>query len=170
MTNTFAPARSRLLPVLFAMVLPLVAAAAKAHEYKLGQLTIVHPWSRATPPGAQTAAGYLTIRNDGSESDRLVAATVEIVGKVDLHQVRMENGVAQMRPLENGVEIPAGKTVELKPGSFHLMFMELEAPLKEGDSLPGTLTFERAGAVDVTFSVGPIGASGSGHDHGATGN
>jgi hypothetical protein len=156
-----------------AAVLLLVAAPVGAHEYKLGSLSIGHPWSRATPPGAAVGAGYLTIVNEGAEPDRLVAATAAIAGRVQLHTMAEEGGVMTMRPLPDGLEIPAGATVELAPGGNHLMLMDLAGPLKEGERVPGTLRFEKAGTLDVEFAVGPMGGpeggEPAGHDAHHTG-
>ncbi len=109
--------------------LALIAAmpAAIAHEFKVGDIEIVHPWSRATPPGAKVAAGYTTITNNGSTPDKLIAVTGEISEKGEIHEMAVDgNGVMTMRPVEGGIEIPAGGTVELKPGAFHIMFKELK--------------------------------------------
>jgi copper(I)-binding protein len=135
------------------------APTVSAHDFKAGSLTIEHPWARATPLGAKVGGGYLTILNPEAESDRLVAATADVAGRVEIHEMAVVDGVMRMRPLENGVEVPAGGSVALKPGSYHLMLMDLTRPLKEGESFSGTLTFEKAGKIEVTFAVAPIGAS-----------
>jgi copper(I)-binding protein len=127
--------------------------AASAHEFKLGDLTIGHPWSRATLPGARVAAGYLTVKNAGSAPDKLVSVTAGIAGKGEIHEMTVKDGVMNMRPLADGIEIPAGGEVKLEPGSYHLMFKELKAPAVEGVKFPGTLTFEKAGTVKVEFAV-----------------
>jgi periplasmic copper chaperone A len=137
----------------------LVASQTLAHDFKAGSLTIGHPWARATPPGAKVAGGYLTIENSSAEPDRLVAATVEIAGRAEIHEMAVVDGVMKMRPLDNGVEIPAGGSVELKPGGYHLMLMDLKQPLKQGEGFSGTLTFEKAGTVDVTYDIESIGAT-----------
>lgn len=137
----------------------LIASQALAHDFKAGPLTIGHPWARATPPGAKVAGGYLTIENTGAEPDRLIAATVEIAGRAEIHEMAVVDGVMKMRPLDNGVEIPAGGSVELKPGGYHLMLMDLKQPLKEGEGFSGTLTFEKAGTVDVAYDIESIGAT-----------
>ena len=142
----------------------LLATSAQAHDYKLGSLSIGHPWSRATPPGADVGAGYLTIANAGAEPDRLVAATAAGAGRVQIHTMREEGGVMTMRALPDGLEIPAGATVELAPGGTHLMLMDLAGPLKEGERIPATLRFEKAGTLDVEFAVGPLGGEPAGHD------
>ena len=149
------------LMLLFTLVHPSLA-----HEFKVGDLVIGHPWSRATPAGAKVAAGYLKITNNGTEADRLVAVSAEIAAKGEIHEMAVDDkGVMTMRPLADGVEIPAGETVELKPGSFHLMFMPLGQPAVEGERFKGTLTFEKAGTVDVEFAVESMGGGhGGGHD------
>jgi copper(I)-binding protein len=129
------------------------AQAAMAHEYKLGDLTIGHPWSRATLPGAKVAAGYLTVKNNGSTPDRLIAVSADISGKGEIHEMTVKDGVMNMRLLADGVEIPVGGEVKLEPGSYHLMFKELKAPAVEGVKFPGMLTFEEAGTVKVEFAV-----------------
>ncbi len=125
-----------------------------AHEFKAGDLDIHHPWSRATPANAKVAAGYVKLVNKGAQADRLISATAEIAGKTEIHEMSVDaDGVMTMRPLADGVEIPAGGEVELKPGSYHIMFMDLKEQPKEGVKFKGTLTFEKAGTVDVEFAV-----------------
>jgi copper(I)-binding protein len=132
--------------------------AALAHEFKVGDLEIVHPWSRATPEGAAVAAGYLTIKNHGKEADRLVSATGEIAAMTQVHEMAVDDkGVMTMKELPHGLEIPAGGEVTLKPGSYHIMFMKLKAPAKEGQSFTGTLTFAQAGTVEVDYAVEAMG-------------
>jgi copper(I)-binding protein len=141
---------------------------ASAHEFKLGDLVIGHPWSRATPGGAKIGGGYLTITNNGGAPDRLVSATVPAVSDhVEIHQMAMNNGVMTMRQVPDGVTVAPGKTVAFAPGGYHLMLTGLKTPLKEGDRLKATLTIEKAGAIDVTFNVEGIGAQhpAPGEDH-----
>jgi len=156
-------------PVLASALLIFTAAGAFAHEFKIGAIEIIHPWSRATPGGAKVAAGYLVIKNEGAEPDRLVGATAEVAGSALLHEMAMTDGVMTMRLVTGGIVIPAHGEVALKPGSYHLMLEDLKQPLKEGESFKGTLTFEKAGTVDVHFLVESMGAKapeGEGHmDH-----
>ncbi len=148
------------------MLLFALSQSAFAHEFKVGDIEIDHPWSRATPAGAKVAAGYLTIRNEGATPDRLVAVTGSIAGKTQIHEMAVDSsGVMTMRELAGGLEIPAGGEVALKPGSFHIMFMDLKEPAKEGETFKGTLTFEKAGTVDVEFAVGKMGGD-EGMSHG----
>jgi len=138
-----------------------------AHDYKAGPLVIDHPWARATPGGATVGGGYLVVTNGGSAADRLIAvAAPDIAGRVEIHEMATTNGIMTMRALPAGLPIPPGGKVELKPGGFHVMFMDLKRPLAAGESVPAVLTFEKAGAVPVSFKVEAIGASQpKGHAH-----
>lgn len=153
----------------FAAVLALLTGFvgfAQAHEYTLGTLEIAHPWSRATPGGAKVGGGYLKIENKGDAPDRLLSVSSDIAGKAQVHEMVMSaDGMSSMRELTDGLPIPAGQTVELKPGSYHLMFIGLTQPLVEGKDFAATLTFEKAGTVEVRFNVGPAGAKDGGDDH-----
>jgi periplasmic copper chaperone A len=121
-----------------------------------GSLEIATPWLRATPNGAKVAGGYLSITNKGTEPDRLTGAVIPVAAKGAIHKMSMDNGMMLMRELTDGLEIKPGETVELKPGGYHLMFEDLKQPLKQGDTVEGTLTFAKAGTVAVTFKVGGI--------------
>jgi periplasmic copper chaperone A len=136
----------------------LLAAPAFADEVKAGDLVITQAWSRATPGGAKIGGGYLTIENKGSAPDRLIGAAGEVAGKIEVHEMAMNNGVMTMRPLDNGLTIEPGKTVKLAPGGYHLMMFDLKSPLKQGDKVPLTLEFEKAGKVTVSLDVQGIGA------------
>jgi copper(I)-binding protein len=146
------------------MLLIALAQPLFAHEFKAGSIVIDHPWSRATPPGAKVAAGYVALRNEGGEADRLVAASGEIAGRTEIHEMAVDgNGVMTMRPVA-GVDIPAGGSAELKPGGFHIMFLDLRTGAKEGETFRGSLTFEKAGTIEVEFAVEAMGGGGG---HGA---
>lgn len=148
----------------FAAALALLAfGPAAAHEFKSGPIEVVHPWARATPPAAKVGGGYAEIRNDGSEPDRLVSVTAEVAGRVEIHEMGVKDGIMTMRPVEGGVPVPANGTAALAPGGYHLMLLELKRPLKAGESFAGTLTFEKAGTIPVTFDVQAIGSTGAGH-------
>jgi periplasmic copper chaperone A len=143
-----------------ATVFALGATAAAAHDYKIGALEIGNPWSRAVPKGGQVAAGYLTIKNTGTAPDRLVGGTSSAAGKVEVHEMSMDKGVMKMRPVSGGLEIKPGETVELKPGSsFHIMMTGLKSPIERGKPFKASLTFEKAGPVEVEFTVVAAGAS-----------
>jgi copper(I)-binding protein len=136
-----------------------LSGAASALDYKVGSIEVDNPWSRAVPKGAKVAAGYMTIKNTGTETDRLVSGSTPVAGKFELHEMSMDNGVMKMRPLPSGLEIKPGATVELKPGSFHIMMMDLKQPIQRGKPFKASLMFEKAGAVDVDFAVEAVGAT-----------
>lgn len=140
------------------------ASAAFAHDYKAGPLVVDHPWSRATPRGASVAGGYLRITNTGTTPDRLIGGTAEGAKRFEIHEMSMTDGVMRMRELKDGVEIPAGATIELKPGSYHVMMMDLSKQLTKGDRVKASLTFEKAGKVDIEFVVEAIGGPPAGDD------
>ena len=144
---------------------PPAGTAAAATTVKAGDLTIETPWLRATPNGAKVAGGYVRITNTGSAPDTLTGATVPFAKSSDIHSMSMEGGVMKMAPVTNGLTIKPGETVELKPGGYHLMFEDLTGAPKAGETVAGTLTFQRAGAVPVTFTVAPIGAGAPGGQH-----
>lgn len=141
---------------LTAALLGFSATAVVAHDYKLGSLEIAHPHARATPPNAPVSGGYMVIRNTGDEADRLIGGQAGFAKKVEIHEMSMENDVMKMRELLGGLEIPAGGEVELKPGGFHVMFIGLDGQLKDGETRPVTLIFEKAGSIDVDFNVETI--------------
>jgi copper(I)-binding protein len=145
--------------ILLAALLAGSAGAARANDYKAGTLEIGNPWSRAVPKGATVAAGYMTIKNTGSESDRLVGGSTPVAAKFEVHEMTMDKGVMKMRPLADGLEIKPGETVELKPSSSHIMMMGLKQPIQKGKPFKASLTFEKAGPVDVEFAVEGIGAT-----------
>ncbi len=147
------------LSVLTALLLPFIASAAQAHDFTVGPLIINHPWSRATPKNAPVAGGYLKITNNGTTVDRLTGGSSEASKGFEIHEMSMDGGVMKMRELKNGIEIAPGATVELKPGGYHIMMTNLTRPLAKGEKVKGTLTFEKAGKVDVEFAVEAIGGS-----------
>jgi periplasmic copper chaperone A len=126
-------------------------SVASAHDYTVGTLEIGHPWTR--PSSAKIAGGFLTITNKGPQAERFIGGSLEAAEKIELHETTMEGNVAKMRPVAGGIEIKPGETVELKPGSFHVMFVGLNRPLKSGERIKGTLIFEKAGTVAVEYAV-----------------
>src|SRR5437763_6426990 len=137
-----------------------LATPLRADEVKAGDLVITQAWSRATPGGAKTGGGYLTIENNGSSPDRLIGGSADIAAKVEVHEMTMKDGVMTMRPLDKGLAIEPGKSVKLAPGGYHLMMTDLKGPLKQGDKVPVTLEFEKAGKVQVSLDVQGVGAQG----------
>lgn len=151
-------------PVVFFFIaaVGLAGSVASAGEYKAGSLEISDPWSRATPKGSSVAAGYMTIKNSGSTPDRLISGSSDVAPKFEVHEMKMEGGIAKMRPVKGGLEIKPGETVELKPGSFHLMFVGLKKPLSAGEQFKATLVFEKAGSVNVDYDVRAMGSQPAG--------
>jgi copper(I)-binding protein len=131
----------------------------------VGDLEIAGAFSRATLPNAPVGGGYLTITNHGTTDDRLVGVATPVAGMAEVHEMKMDGDVMRMNKVPDGVLIPAGGTVALEPGGLHLMFMDLTAPLVEGQSVPVTLTFEKAGPVEVQVEVGSPAAKGPDMDH-----
>jgi hypothetical protein len=144
-----------------ALALAISAAPALAQEFKAGDIVVEKPWARATPKGAEVASGYVTIQNKGATADRLTGGGANFA-TVEIHQMKSENGVSQMRELKDGLDIPAHGSVGLSPGGYHLMFTHLTQPLTKGESVKATLNFEHAGPIEVEFNVVGIGASGAG--------
>jgi hypothetical protein len=148
-----------------ALVAFIVSSSVFAHAYSAGPIEVDHPWSRATASKAQVGAGFLKLSNTGKTADRLIAVKTGISQRVEIHTMTMENGVMQMRELKNGLTIPAGAEVVLQPGAEHIMFMGLNGPIKMGADFKAVLLFERAGEVEVTFTVEAPGAKPAGGEH-----
>ena len=129
-----------------------LATQATAHDYLLGELAIIHPFSYETPTTARAVGGYLSIANTGTTDARLIAVKADFP-RVMMHTSDVEDGVALMTHLEDGIVIPAGQVVTLGPGGTHVMFMGLQAPLAVGDEIPATLVFDGLGEIDIVFPV-----------------
>jgi periplasmic copper chaperone A len=144
-------------------LLAALATSSHAQDYKVGSLVIDHPWTRATPKSAAVAGGYVKITNTGNTADRLTGGSADVSRKFEVHEMSMDRGVMKMRELKDGLEIPPGAIVKLKPGSYHIMMMNLSRPLAKGEKVKGSLTFEKAGKVDVEFTVEALGGMPAGH-------
>ncbi len=138
----------------------LLASAALARSHPSQSISIQNPWSRETAVGQSAGGGFMTITNNGSSEDRLVSGTTPVAAEVQLHTMSMDGGVMRMRQLAKGIAIPANGSVELRPGSFHAMFIGLKRPLRQGERFPVTFQFQRAGRVTVQFAVQPVGSTG----------
>ena len=149
--------RSRAL--VFLALAIICASPVAAQQVKIGDLVLDHAWARATPGGAKVGGGYLTIENKGATPDKLLGGSSPIAGKVEVHEMTMNNNVMTMRPLKDGLVIPPGQSVTLAPGGYHIMLVELKAPLKKGDKVPVTLAFEKAGQAKITLDVEAVGAT-----------
>ena len=143
--------------------LPSISAphAQQNGTHRLGALTVEAPWARASAGAARAGAAYLRIANGGAEDDRLIGVSAPVAERVELHTHTMSDGAMRMRRVD-AVPVPGGGSAELKPGGRHVMLIGLRAPLKEGETFPLTLTFDRAGAITVPVAVGPIAARGPG--------
>jgi hypothetical protein len=146
----------RLLSALL-LLAPLTGAAPRDSARAAADLRIEAAWANATSAGARVGAGYLRIRNAGRTAERLLAASLTGTGRVELHEMRVTDGVMRMRPTRGGFAIPPGATLELRPGGRHLMFLDLAAPLVAGQPAAGTLVFARAGTLPVRYEVLPMG-------------
>ncbi|WP_108663333.1 copper chaperone PCu(A)C [Acuticoccus kandeliae] len=156
-----------------APVLTIADTGAVVGAAHAGDLAIERAWVRGVPPGAPVAGGYLTIVNSGTAPDRLLGGSTDFAGAVEVHEMAMTNGMMTMAPLPEGLPLPPGETVTLSPGGYHLMFLELSAPPKPGDTVTVTLDFAEAGPVEVTMPVSQFGAGAfpggdgaGGHGHG----
>ena len=141
--------------IIASVLASLLAIPVMAEEVKLGALTISGPFARASAGKAKAGGGFMTIMNKG-EADKLIAVSSGIAKRTELHTHIKDGDVMRMREVDH-VDVPNGM-VELKPGSYHVMFMGLKQPLKEGQTVPVELTFEKAGKVSVDIKVGPVGA------------
>src|SRR4030088_31386 len=141
-----------------AALFAVLAIPALALDYKQGAIEIRQPWTRATPPTAESGGGFLVLTNTGTTPDRLIAVKSLAADKAEIHEMKMEGNDMRVRELEKGIELPPGATVELKPGGFHIMFMGLKAPFAKDAKVPLTLVFEKAGSIDVDLMVQAMGA------------
>ncbi len=139
-------------------LLTLTTAVIAQHGTNAGALVIEAPWTRATPGGAKVAGGFLKITNTGRTPDRLIGGTLPPAASVEVHEMSMSDGIMKMRRLEKGLEIAPGASIELKPGSYHMMFMGLSEGLTAGGTIRGTLVFEKAGTIGVEYRIAPIGS------------
>lgn len=127
-----------------------------ATDYKLGDLTIEHPVIRATIPTAKVAGGFMIITNTGDKPDILIGGSATFAGKFEVHEMKVSDGIMRMRKLQNGLEIPAGGSVHLKPGSYHVMFMKLQEQMKTGEKRKAIVEFKNAGKIEIEFDVDSI--------------
>jgi copper(I)-binding protein len=140
-----------------------------ATETAASIIALTDPWSRETAEGQNAGGAFMTIANTGTAADRLIGGSTPVAGRVEIHTMTMEKDVMRMRQLEDGLEIPAGGEVTLKPSSFHVMLMDLKQPLKAGETVPLTLTFAGAGTVETQLVVKPAGEMAPGMTHGEGG-
>ncbi|HZP70544.1 MAG TPA: copper chaperone PCu(A)C [Pseudolabrys sp.] len=149
---------NRTMPIIALVLAICTSWPAHADEVIVGKIKISAAWARATPKGATVGGGYLTVTNTGSTPDRLLGGKSDVSNRFEIHEMSMDNGVMKMREVASGVEIKAGQTVRFEPSGYHVMFVGLKQPLKQGDRINATLQFEKAGNASVEFVVEGIGA------------
>jgi copper(I)-binding protein len=147
------------LAVLAGIAAALAPTLANAHDATVKGVTVAHPWARATPEGQKVGAAFAEIKTDKDTSDRLIGASSPVAEKVEIHSMTMEGDVVKMRRLD-GIDLKPGESLVLKPMGNHLMLIGLKQPLKEGDLIKLTLTFEKAGPIEVEGTVEAPGAMG----------
>jgi hypothetical protein len=145
--------------LVFLAALIAAAPAVLAQSGSNAKIDVEKPYARATPAGAMSGAAYMTLTNKTQTADRLTGASSEIAAKVQIHEMKVANGVMQMREVAGGLAIPASGSVALKPGSYHVMLIGLKKPLVAGQSFPLTLTFAKAGNISITVPVKAMGAT-----------
>jgi copper(I)-binding protein len=141
---------------LIALLMLVMAAGTIVAAEASGGIVLEHAWARASPKGAPNGVTYLTLVNNGTDADRLVGASAPVAENIQFHEEREEDGVSKMRQLA-AIDVPAGASITLKPSGIHLM-MKLKRQLQEGQSFPLTLTFEKAGTIEVMVKIGKVGA------------
>ncbi len=148
--------------LLASAILTTGIAPSQAHDYQVKELSVIHPWARPTPGKLRVTAAYMVLANDSKEAEKLVTVKTDIAERIEIHESLVKDGKAIMRPLKDGLALPAGDIVELAPKGLHLMVMGLKKPLAKGDTIPMTLTFANRGDVKIKVKV----EQGSGdHDH-----
>ncbi|WP_019223131.1 copper chaperone PCu(A)C [Bartonella rattaustraliani] len=152
-THIQYPFKKVLSNAIFVLLFACIALPAAAQQYKVGNIEILHPWTRATPKGVKVSSGYLYIINHSNTPDRLVSVSAKGIKTAEIHAMTVVNNIMKMEHMQHGIEIPGNGEVTLKPGSNHIMFMGLSKPFKAGDKITAKLTFEKAGTIDVDFSV-----------------
>jgi len=133
-------------------------------------VTISNSWVRATVQGQKATGAFMTVTS--KENSKLIAVSSPIASIVEIHEMKMDKDVMKMSALPNGLDLPAGKAVDLKPGGFHIMLMDLKLPLNKDVAVPLTLTFQDSSGkksqqvVQVPVSVQPPFGQGMNHQHG----
>jgi copper(I)-binding protein len=141
---------------LLLMSTPVVLAA---EIFRVGTIEIEKPWSRASIGKMRPAAAYFTIRNTGTQADRLIGVKTPAARMAEIHETTLKEGVMSMAPVGH-LNLPPGKTIILKPGGLHVMMMKLHSPLEKGENIILELTFKNAGKTQISAPVLSAGASG----------
>ncbi|EJF74539.1 copper chaperone PCu(A)C [Bartonella alsatica] len=149
----YHPVKKVVRNLLRAFLFTCITLPAAAHQYKVGDIEILHPWTRETPKGIKVASGYLYIINHSNIPDRLVSVSTKGVQTTEIHSMAVVNDIMKMDKMHQGIEIPGNGEITLKPGGDHIMFIGLSQPFKPGDKIKAKLTFEKAGTINIFFSV-----------------
>jgi periplasmic copper chaperone A len=149
------------------MALAAMPSTGLAQQTRAGAITIAEPWLRAPPAAAKVAGGYMILTNTGQAADRLIGGALAVAGRVEVHEMAVTDGVMRMRALPAGLELAPGATIVLKPGSYHLMFLDLPAVPAPGTTLKGTLVFEKSGTVEIEYRVLATDRAGKGSGSGS---
>ncbi|MGB9153398.1 MAG: copper chaperone PCu(A)C [Alphaproteobacteria bacterium] len=152
----------KLLAVVLCAATILFGGVAWAHSYQQGDIHIGHIWARATPPGSTTTAIYAPLLNTGKDQDRLIGASTPLAEKVEIHEIVKDNNIARMQKLD-ALTLEPNEPVSLRPNGIHLMVFGLKQPLKEGDMMPLTLQFEKAGVANIEVMIEAVGAMSGSH-------
>lgn len=158
--------QGRMAAAALALGMALFSACVPAGAQRVGDLHIEDPWVRATPPGAGVTGGFMTVRNTGAKDDRLVSVSSAAATRVEIHEMRHDDGVMRMRRIDVGLPVKAGAKIELAPGGYHLMLFGPKQPFVEGDVVVATARFEKAGNVEIAFRVRGLGAKRGADHHG----
>lgn len=142
--------------IFIALLLFAVTAIASGHSFSEGDVTVTHPWSRPTPPGVSMGVGYMAISNDGSATITLVGVTTPKAESVSIHESVENEGMMSMRPLPDGLAIPAGETVLLEPHGYHLMLEGLKGAVAKDERIPMTLDFDTAESMEIELHTMPM--------------
>jgi periplasmic copper chaperone A len=148
--------KSKLFLTMGAVVSITLSGTVLAQNALIGPIKIENAYTRATMPGQQVAGGFMKIENKTGPADQLVSVSSPISGEVQLHEMSMEGNVMKMRQVQ-GIAVPAGGAVELKPGGLHIMFINIKAPLTAGETVPVKLKFAKAGEVELKMPVNVMG-------------
>lgn len=152
---------------LFFSTLWLVMSAGQgfAHDFRLGDIVVDHPYARETPSAARIGGGFMVLRNEGDQGEELIAASADWAERIEIHEHVMNGDRMEMRALPSGLKIPAQSTIALEPGGYHLMFFGLKTGLIKGQTRKLTLQFKQAGTLEVEFQIEPLKSMPSNHSH-----
>ncbi|MBB5073799.1 hypothetical protein HNQ69_000925 [Bartonella callosciuri] len=159
------PVKKIITNFMWAFLFSCIALPATAQQYKVGDIEILNPWTRATPKGIKVGNGYLYIINHSNTPDRLISVSTEGVQTTEIHSMAVVNDIMKMEHMHNGIEIPGNGEITLKPGGNHIMFIGLSQPFEPGDKISAKLMFEKAGTIKIDFSVNAIDGSPSKSAH-----